>query len=163
MRAEERQQKREWETQEQEYRELLAEKTRLLGESEEELRRAHDKIDHYAENQEELRKNILLLQQNQEVNNTAIYEQEFERVKEEFQQQRQQDSQRLAGLQQQVEDLTDSLTKQKEAVQAHEETITGLEQQLAEAREEYSRLHHLKSDLENNYVDNMQDATRELD
>jgi uncharacterized protein YoxC len=82
LKADEHHQKEIFEGQLHEYRDIITKKTEIIDDLEEELQRRSDRIDQLIDSLEEMRKNIN--NHNNEVDTAAIYEQEFERVKELF-------------------------------------------------------------------------------
>lgn len=85
LRADEHHQKEVFEGQLQEYREVITRKTQEMEELEEELQRRNDRIDQLIDSLDEMRKNI---NSHSEQDTAAIYEQEFERVKEAFEEEK---------------------------------------------------------------------------
>ena len=79
LKSDEHHQKEIFQTQLNEYRDLVAQKNEVIDGLEEELQRRGDRIEQLIEGLEEMRKNIS--NHNNQVDTAAIYEQEFQRVK----------------------------------------------------------------------------------
>lgn len=80
-----------------------------IDQLEDELQRKNNKLEQLIDSHEEMRKSIIHMNRNNEVDAAAIYEQEFERVREHFEEQRKYLSNELLLLQQDNNQLKDNL------------------------------------------------------
>lgn len=68
----------------QELREVILDREQTIDSLQAEIQSKNDKLDHLENSLEEMRKNIVLIKRNNEIDTAIIYEQEFERIKLDF-------------------------------------------------------------------------------
>jgi chromosome segregation ATPase len=150
LRADEHHQKEAFEGQLHDYRQVVRQKEAAIDELEEQLQARNERIEELTDKLEEMRKSI---SHNNEAETAAIYEKEFERVKEVFEDEKRELNYQYLELKEQNQQLREAIAEEERRREDLEATVADLEREVEETRKEYSSLHHLKSELENNFVE----------
>lgn len=125
-------------------KDIIHKNNEIIDQLDEELQRKTDKIDQLNDNLDEMRRNLT---HNSENDTAAIYEQEFERVKEAFEDEKRELAAEIHQWKYENDQLKQKLVEEIKKAEEAEENMQVLEKEMRKAREENLQLHHLKSSL----------------
>lgn len=128
-------------------KDIIHKNNEIIDQLDEELQRKTDKIDQLNDNLDEMRRNLTHNHNYSENDTAAIYEQEFERVKEAFEDEKRELAAEIHQWKYENDQLKQKLVEEIKKAEEAEENMQVLEKEMRKAREENSQLHHLKSSL----------------